>query len=173
MRSGEGRNTKAELIMAPNRGWPPRAAAPHPNQATPTSLKISAASLGIGLPSATASKIAARAGPTSAQPSILGKSKGLERRTGASLSRTILAAVMSPLRAAVKTALTIFFRRRLAWCFLSAKQRRLVSRALWLPGGIAGLGLFEIGFPEIWACIFSYGRTHCTRVVIEDSAPPS
>jgi hypothetical protein len=40
--------------------------------------------------------------------SILGKSKELERRTGAILSRMIFAAIISPLIAAATTALTIF-----------------------------------------------------------------
>jgi hypothetical protein len=46
-------------------------------------LKMSAASPGVKSPLATASRIAARAGSRSAQHSILGKSKELERRTGA------------------------------------------------------------------------------------------
>jgi hypothetical protein len=56
----------------------------------------------------TAPRTATRAGPTSSRLSILGMSNELERRTRAILSRMIFAAVMSPLRAAVITALTIF-----------------------------------------------------------------
>ena len=74
------------------------------------SLETSIASPGVSLPSATAARIAALAATASAGRLILGNANmtGLSRRAGAIRSRTILAAVISPSRAAVRTALTMF-----------------------------------------------------------------
>jgi hypothetical protein len=106
-------------------------------------FEISAASPGVKAPSETASRIAALAATASAGRSILGRSKetGRSRRIGAILSRMIFAAVISPLRAAVTTALTI---SAPSSCISFSASIVILCRVPFAgPAGISGLTFLE------------------------------
>jgi hypothetical protein len=88
--------------------------------------------------------------------SILGKSKELERRTGAILSRMIFAAVMSPLRAAVRTASTIF---SASSCMSLSASSVVLCGARPLASRLdCRTALFETGVPDLRLYFQSWPR---------------